>query len=316
MDPKSRPKEGVDVVLAEQWSRSMQQRRKGLIKKPRASRLAFFFVSASTLALLVLFSFHNCKQLGLFPWRWKSDSDLGTPGSTLFQELRREFRWVDITPSRTIEWHPCYDREYDCARLNVPMDWLDPEEEEDRRVVLAIIRLRAANNTTDYRGPVFFNPGGPGGSGIFALRDHGKDLQTIVGDNHDIVSFDPRGIGASVPRIECWRSAQDRVFWDLQDVGVVDAHPGVVYDAYARAAAFSRLCEENLEESGILEHSSTTSHARDMLEILEQMGESKLKYWGFSYGTVLGGTFAALYPDKVERMVNDGKTSPRPHARY
>jgi pimeloyl-ACP methyl ester carboxylesterase len=192
------------------------------------------------------------------------------------------------------------------------MDWLSPLANPSQRVVLAIIRLGARNrngnrNTTDYRGPVIFNPGGPGGSGIWSLLHHGRDLQTIVGDNHDIVSFDPRGVGASVRRIECWRgSTQVRAMWDMRDVGVVDAHPGVLYDAVARAGAFSRTCEANLRDSGILRHSSTTYHARDMLEILEQMGETKLKYWGFSYGTVLGGTFAAMYPDRVERMVNDG----------
>jgi len=219
------------------------------------------------------------------------------------------FNWADVTPSRTLRWKPCYDGENDCARLDLPMDWLDPSQDASKRVILAVIRLRAAANTTNYRGPVFFNPGGPGGSGVWALRDHGRDLQAIVGDNHDIISFDPRGVGASVPRIECWPggSAQDRAIWELQDVGVLDAHPGVLNDAFARAGALSRVCEQNMEASGILHHSSTAYHARDMLEILEQTGNEKIRYWGFSYGTVLGGTFAAMYPDRVERMVNDGE---------
>ncbi|KAK4200084.1 Alpha/Beta hydrolase protein [Triangularia verruculosa] len=224
------------------------------------------------------------------------------------------FNWIDITPSRTLVWHPCYSSDHDCARLDVPMDWQSPSDSS--RVVLAIIRLRAsttaAANKTAYRGPVFFNPGGPGGSGIWSLLDHGKELQVILGKEHyDLVSFDPRGIGNSVPRIECWSQQQDRGVWDLQDsvLGTVDAHPGVVYDSYARAYAFSQVCETNPDlagADGILRHSSTAYHARDMLEIIEQMGEEKLKYWGFSYGTVLGGTFAALWPNRVERMVNDG----------
>ncbi|KAL8372188.1 hypothetical protein RB595_001810 [Gaeumannomyces hyphopodioides] len=208
-----------------------------------------------------------------------------------------------LEPSRSLTWHRCYDDGYDCARLDVPMDWLDPSDGD--RVVLAVMRLRATN-MTDYRGPTFFNPGGPGGSGIWSMLDHGKHIQTIVGANHDIVTFDPRGVGASVPRIECWRSRQERTFWGLAEVGVSDSHPGVLYDEYARAAAVSSRCEAALAKSGILRHISTASHARDMLEILNQMGHDRLKYWGFSYGTILGGTFAAMYPDKVERLVSDG----------
>ncbi|KAL1864612.1 hypothetical protein Daus18300_007629 [Diaporthe australafricana] len=216
----------------------------------------------------------------------------------------QDFSWGNITPSKTLTWHSCFDGEYDCARLEVPMDWLGPEDRQ-QHVVLAIARLRATE-TKDYKGPLFFNPGGPGGSGIWALKDHGAQLQAIAGRNFDIVTFDPRGIGASVPRIECWDSAQKRQDWAMQETPVVDSHPGVMYDVWARAAAFSRACEASHNASGLLRHIGTASHARDMLEILDQMGEDRLQYWGFSYGTVLGGTFAAMYPDRVGRLVSDG----------
>lgn len=213
------------------------------------------------------------------------------------------FSWDSIEPSRSLQWQSCFDGKYDCARLDVPMDWLAPTE--DDRVVLAIARLRATK-TDDYRGPVFFNPGGPGGSGIWALKDHGKQLQTIVGENHDIVTFDPRGIVASVPRLQCWDQAQKRHDWAMQETPVIDSYPGVLYDVWARASAYSLTCEQSHNNTGFLEHISTASHARDMLEILNQMGEEKLQYWGFSYGTILGGTFAAMYPDKIGRLVSDG----------
>jgi pimeloyl-ACP methyl ester carboxylesterase len=177
----------------------------------------------------------------------------------------------------------------------------------DNRVAIAVIRLRASD-LEDYRGPVFTNPGGPGGSGIESMRDHGKTTQTIIGKNHDLISFDPRGIGASTPSIRCFSSAQNAQLWSLQDVGTVDSHPGVLYDYYARSKAISEACVTTLGDgnSSALRFVGTASVARDMLEIMHLTGTKKLKYWGFSYGTVLGGMFAALYPDKVERMVNDG----------
>jgi len=228
-------------------------------------------------------------------------------------ESKKPWSWSDIAPSREIEWHSCFE-DLDCARLDVPLDWLEPSD--DARVVLAVIRLRATE-VDDYRGPVFFNPGGPGGSGVFAMRDRGRYIQQIVGMNHDLISFDPRGIGASTPEIQCWPSDQSAKIWSLLEVGVVDAHPGVLYDAYARASAFSGACasamggtsNSNGSEHGLLSYISTTSVARDMLEILTTMGEEKLKYWGFSYGTMLGGMFAVLWPEKVERMVNDGNVN-------
>lgn len=220
------------------------------------------------------------------------------------------WKWSYIEPSRTLRWHRCYNDTYDCARLDVPMDWLNPSDDPSGRVVLAIIRLKATE-PDNYRGSIIFNPGGPGGSGVYALRDRGALLQTIAGKNHDIISFDPRGIGASVPRVDCWGSEEKSRLWALQDVGVVDAHPGVIYDAFARATAFSQTCEKNMIKSGLLSHISTASHARDLLEIMNQTGQDKLKYWGFSYGTILGGVFAAMYPDKVERLVSDGNVDYR-----
>ena len=208
--------------------------------------------------------------------------------------------------------------------MKVPLDWLQPFEDE--RVVLAIIKLPASDVET-YKGPVFINPGGPGGSGVYALKRSGKLLQQVIGSNHDLISFDPRGVGATTPNVDCWSSIQSRKIWALQDVGVIDSHPGILYDAYARATALSGLCSRKLAGNGtaklvssdspaghdISSFVSTASTARDMLEILNLGGWEKLRYWGFSYGTMLGGMFATLWPEKVERMVNDGEIFVRFH---
>lgn len=107
--------------------------------------------------------------------------------------------------------------------------------------------------------------------------------------------------------MDCFETQQNSKIWSLGEVGVVDAHPGVIYDAWARSKAFADTCASQLGgEKGTVRFVSTAYTARDMLEILHKTGRTKLRYWGFSYGTVLGGTFAALYPESVERLVSDG----------
>ncbi|KAH7272815.1 Alpha/Beta hydrolase protein [Fusarium solani] len=210
--------------------------------------------------------------------------------------------WNDLEPSQDLKWETCYTK-FECARLDVPMDWLDPSDK--KRVVVGVIKLPAKSKDNPVS-PVFVNPGGPGGSGVSFLKKSGPLLQKIVGDNHDIISFDPRGVGVSTPRVECWGSAQRRNLWTLQETPIVDERPGLIYDAYARASAYSGACEIAMEETGINAHLGTASIARDMLEILDKTGHEKLRYWGFSYGTILGGVFAGLFPERVERLVSDG----------
>jgi pimeloyl-ACP methyl ester carboxylesterase len=110
--------------------------------------------------------------------------------------------------------------------------------------------------------------------------------------------------------MDCWGSFQKRQIWQMQDTGVVDERPGLIHDAYVRALAYSDACERSMEDTAILPHLSTAYSARDMLEILHKTGHEKLRYWGYSYGTILGGVYATLYPDTIERFVSDGTDSP------
>ncbi|KAF7875269.1 hypothetical protein EAF04_002441 [Stromatinia cepivora] len=264
-----------------------------------------------------LLKFYSAFFLGTFIlsiWHYGIPSHLLSPANLELNNLsptiaKATWRWSDVEPSQDLIWHSCYDT-FQCARLSLPLDWLNTSNPS--KISLAIIKL-SATNLTDYHGPVFTNPGGPGGSGIFSLRKNGHNLQKIIGQNHDIISFDPRGVGASTPLINCWASKQNSQIWKLGNVGLVDSHPGVLYDAYARASALSHTCQENMNreaeargEESLLKFVSTTSVARDMLEIMEKSGTEKMRYWGFSYGTFLGGVFATMYPDRVERMVSDG----------
>lgn len=107
--------------------------------------------------------------------------------------------------------------------------------------------------------------------------------------------------------MECWGNSQKRQMWGLQETPMVDERPGLAYDDYARKSIYSGVCEEAMNSTGIMRHLSSASIARDMLEILEKTGHKKLRYWGSSYGTILGGVFAGMYPDRVERLVSDGR---------
>jgi pimeloyl-ACP methyl ester carboxylesterase len=106
--------------------------------------------------------------------------------------------------------------------------------------------------------------------------------------------------------MDCWASFQKRQIWTIQGTPVVDERPGLIHDAFARALAYSGACEAQMNDTDILPHLSTAYSARDMLEILHKTGHEKLRYWGYSYGTILGGVFATLYPETIERFVSDG----------
>ncbi|PBP16265.1 alpha beta hydrolase fold family [Diplocarpon rosae] len=208
-----------------------------------------------------------------------------------------------IQPSGDMIWYPCYEV-YDCARLEVPLDWLDPSD--TRRTAIAVIRYNATD-LTSYAGPVFINPGGPSGSGIWFVKHLAPYYQSVVGRNHHIISFYFRGVGFITPQISCWNNTTPSsisYLWDLTEPPVLDAHSGIIYDSYAHASALSIQCASHIAAMG--QFVGTASVARDMLHMLEKMHIQKLKYWGFSYGTFLGVTFASLFPERVGRIVNDG----------
>ena len=133
----------------------------------------------------------------------------------------------------------------------MPLDWLDPSP--FHLVTIAVIRYNATDRA-NYKGPIFINPGGPGGSGIWFVKHLAPYYQSVVGKNHvshstfslqtmylaatltsrqDIISFDPRGVGATTPSISCWNSSSSTssLLWDILAPPVLDAHPGVLYDA-------------------------------------------------------------------------------------
>ncbi|ODA80107.1 hypothetical protein RJ55_03065 [Drechmeria coniospora] len=282
--------EKIPPVAVAQSSFDVQKKSRGCRPKP-ALIIALGFLAATSV-------WHGFQRQRYGPGGF---GPVGSDGKHL------SWSWEDVEPSRSLAWTKCYDV-FKCARLDVPMDWQSPSD--DKRVTLGIMKL-PAKATTDRLPPVFVNPGGPGGSGIYFMQILAAQLQRVVGENQDIISWDPRGVGVSTPRVECWGTSQKRELWSMQDKGVIDERPGLIYDTYSRGLAYSGACERALNDSGILLHLSTAYHARDMLEILDGTGHQKLRYWGFSYGTALGGAFAGMFPGRVERLVSDGNVDYR-----
>lgn len=206
---------------------------------------------------------------------------------------------VPVVPERftgqRFDWQPCGDRE--CASVEAPMDWEHPSD--GRTVQLAALRVPA--DTQPAKGTIFVNPGGPGSSGK-ALADRFKrDGLT----DYDIVGWDPRGVGDSSP-IEC---AQGR---ELDPMFEADQSP----DDAAERAEFEKIardfaagCEQRTEP-GLLEHVSTVDTVRD-LELLRQVvGDDRLNYLGYSYGTEIGAIYAVMFPEQVGRLVLDSPVDP------
>ncbi|KAJ7269774.1 TAP-like protein-domain-containing protein [Mycena rebaudengoi] len=228
--------------------------------------------------------------------QWPTETDAETSLAPLV------FSWEDIVPSDQLEWSACYSA-HQCSRLTVPLNYSEPHGE---KAVIPLIRWPSIfpSNSSLYRGPVLVNPGGPGAGGVEFLSRFGLALFKIVGPEFDIVSFDPRGVARSTPRISLFATPVERALWGSRAKRELNGSSDALARHWARAQINGRLAEEQMGK--YLAHINTDNTARDMLRIVEAHGREKLQYWGFSYGSVLGATFAAMFPDKVERLVIDG----------
>ena len=198
-----------------------------------------------------------------------------------------------------VEWSKCRQA-MQCAQMEVPLDYADPGGEAIR---LSLLRVRATDG--DQRlGSLVLNPGGPGASGVeFAAQAgqyFGKELRAAF----DLVGFDPRGVGQSTP-IDCLSDAQ------LDTTVASDPDPDTPREVRRSLALIERFGLGCLERSGDLtRHVSTEEAARDMDILRSVLEEERLSYFGASYGTFLGATFADLFPNRVGRMVLDGAVDP------
>ena len=198
----------------------------------------------------------------------------------------------DLAPfyAQVLDWTECDGGE--CATLIVPVDYTDPD---GSTVELAVLRVTADG---DARGALVVNPGGPGSSGVDYARAARSIASDDVRDSYDIVGFDPRGVGRSAP-VDC---ASDGDFDRLIAIDGTPDSPAEIVEL-ERASAILR-CTSRVD--GLTEHLSTADAARDLDVLRAALGQSRLDYLGVSYGTHLGATYAALFPERVGRFVLDG----------
>ncbi|KAH8151117.1 uncharacterized protein LAJ45_04819 [Morchella importuna] len=234
-------------------------------------------------------------------------------------EKGKDFKWEDVTPTSHLEYHPCWDG-FECARLEVPLDWENPDNGLKAAVAIVKVPAKVDERSEEWGGPVLINPGGPGGSGTNFAISRGKELQTILGPQFSIVGFDPRGINNTTPSMSCFNTHMEQSIWGIKSggriLGSTDSGEEVG-EAYARSMTIGAMCNITMGGEGLAgvgKYVGTPVVARDMLEITEgewdrvgKDGSKKgLRYWGFSYGSVLGTTFASMFPDRIERLAVDG----------
>lgn len=199
-------------------------------------------------------------------------------------------------------WTGCGDG-LQCTEAEAPLDWADPQRES---IHLALVRQAATGG--EPIGSLLVNPGGPGGSGYDFIHDS-VDYATseTLQASFDIVGFDPRGVNRS-SAVSCYDDPADF------DAFLFDLFPGEYgSDEWIAAseqanADFGAACAEHTGE--LLGYVDTVSAARDLDLLRAILGDTKLNYLGYSYGTLLGATYAELYPQNTGRLVFDGALDP------
>lgn len=214
-----------------------------------------------------------------------------------------------------LDWAPCGgDMEgLECATALVPLDHHRPRGE---RIALALARLRATDPAQRI-GSLFFNPGGPGASGIDYLAypdpvsgapQVGRLLHDLTGGRFDVVAFDPRGVARSTP-LQCFDSLEEEYAWYASIPWAFPYRPEQERPFFEAWRYLAGRCLGAGQP--VLGHMSTADVARDLDLLRRAVGDARLTYVGFSYGTYIGETYASLFPDRVRALVLDGVIDPQ-----
>jgi pimeloyl-ACP methyl ester carboxylesterase len=219
------------------------------------------------------------------------------PVTTQGAVQKKQLEWTDCKPEGKDK--PEVVRGSQCATLQVPVDWRDPD---GPTFGLAIARRTAKS---DRIGVLMWGPGGPGDSGVDRIKTGMSRFSQTLQDRFDIVSFDPRGVARSNP-VMC-------------SATLLAKQPSPILKSQADFDATVRynrqLANDCREQTGpVYDHIDTWQTVRDVDAIRAALGEPAISFHGSSYGTMLGGQYAETYPDRVRAMVlesvSDHSTEP------
>jgi pimeloyl-ACP methyl ester carboxylesterase len=187
-----------------------------------------------------------------------------------------------------------------CGELTVPVDYSKPDGDKAH---LALIRFPATGTKI---GSLLINPGGPGGSGVDAAVGFVEALPPQVRERFDFVGFDPRGVAGSTPQLRCNSDADN----DAERLDPdVDYSPAGIAHIEDTEKKFVQRCVDKMGKD-FLANVGTATVVKDLDAIRDALGDDKLTYLGYSYGTAIGTAYAEAYPDKVRAMILDGAVDP------
>jgi pimeloyl-ACP methyl ester carboxylesterase len=188
-----------------------------------------------------------------------------------------------------------------CANLQVPVNYADPG---GRKITLALSEVAATAPAGQQQGDLLVNPGGPGASGRSLAAAVAQGLDPNVAADYNIIGFDPRGVGASVPALHC-----EPDFFSGVRANYIPANAAAEQALINRAKAYAAGCEQRF--GWLLPYMTTADVARDLDSIRVALRQQKINYYAFSYGTYLGQVYATMFPSRVRRMVLDSTVDPQ-----
>ncbi len=234
-------------------------------------------------------------------------SGLGTASAQTESSAVRSAAWgqcaADVLATLPATVTPEERARLSCTVQEVPVDHSRPRGE---KTGIAMMK-RPANDPSRKIGSIFLNPGGPGGSGLIRGAIAKNYFQPQVLDRFDVIGFDPRGVARSAP-LRCFRTQEesDAVNAGWSALPITKEEIGTTIRS---AKAYTDYCKINA--GPLLNFMSTEAVARDLDVMREAVGDKQLNFVGFSYGTLIGSTYANIFPAKSRALVLDGNVDPQ-----